>query len=288
MDLLHKQVEHKSFGRGSVVECDDSYVTVRFPLGEKRFVFPDAFGTHLLLTDEKIASKVEGVKEKTERKRRKREKEQEKIRALEYEKQQRRMEWERLMKNHRLSPVSQAVFWVDQEEAEKVFSEWQIFTSTTKSGVNKGKPNRLVRLHQNSAILITAREADIPEKERRILGLFMVNEKFIGKLGEDGYIPAHSRYKLRFSEEESQQLLFWNYYYNKRYPQNMTWNSGRHRYFDNLWMAQILKDVAVLKKDSPEQELVRDFQKHFAHMNRLEGELPTPNGALIQLKYSKK
>ncbi len=139
-----------------------------------------------------------------------------------------------------------------------------MFTSLRQSGEHEGRPNRLVRLHQNSGCLITAREADVPEQERRILGVFMVEENFIGKLCEDGYIPAHSRFRLRLSEEESEKLRFWTYYRNKRYPPtNTTWNSGRHRYFDNIWMAQILRDIAALKKDAKEKKTAERFYRAF-------------------------
>ncbi|HHY09835.1 MAG TPA: malate synthase [Firmicutes bacterium] len=289
MNLLNEAVKHESFGEGNVVEYTDSYIKVRFPLGEKKFVFPDAFGIHLTLLDEKIASRVEAIKQKVEEKRAKKEKKRQKERALEYERQQRMLERERLMRSHRLSPASQAVFWVDEEEEERIFTEWQVFTSVRKSGKHKGKPNRLVRLHPNSACLITAREPDVPEEERRILGVFMVRENFLGKLSEDGFIPAHSRFRLRLSPEESKKMLFWKYYKNKRYPTNMTWNSGRHRYFDNVWMAQILRDILELKKGSAEEEMLEDFIEHFHHLNQLEDEeLPEPSGALFQIEKAPK
>lgn len=283
MNLLNEQVQHKSFGKGNVIECTDTYLKVRFSEGEKKFVFPDAFGVFLKLLDPEIAAAVERLKERVEKKRRKKELELEKIRARERREQERLLKRERLLKSHRLSPDSQAVFWIEKEEEERVFGEWRVFTSTRKSGPHKGRPNRLVRLHQNSACLITAREAGVPEEKRRILGLFMVKENFIGKLCEDGYIPAHSKYRLRFSPQESQKLLFWNYYLNKRYPDNITWNSGRHRYFDNIWMAQILQEVVLLKEKSLQLELAREFLDHFCHMNQLAAkDVPAPNGALFR------
>ncbi|HBN95947.1 MAG TPA: malate synthase [Firmicutes bacterium] len=283
MDLLNEQVTHKSFGKGSVVAHDDDYVEVRFPLGVKKFVFPDVFGTHLLLVDPKLAKHVDGVKLKIERERKKEEAELEAMRAIEEARRKRALERERLLKNHRLSPASQVAFWCDPAEQDKVFSEWRVFTGRKKSGANQGEPNRLVRLHQNSCCLITAREPDVPEKDRRVVGLFMVGDFFVGKLCEDGYIPAHLEYRLRLSEEESRKILFWNYYVNERYPNNMTWNSGRYRYFDNVWMAQILQDIVALKEGSAEFELVQDFLEHFCDLNRLvETELPRPNGALVR------
>ena len=283
MNLVNEQVTHKSFGKGSVVAYDGSYVEVRFPLGVKKFVFPDVFGTHLLLVDTKLAKRVDSMKQKMEKEREQEEAEQEVARALEEAERQQMLEREKLLKSHRFTPVSQAVFWCDEEEQAQVFSEWKVFTGLKKSGVNEGQPNRLARLHQNSGCLITSREPHEPEEERRVVGLFMVGESFIGKLCEDGYIPAHTKYRLQLSEAESKQLLFWNYYVNERYPSNMTWNSGKHRYFDNVWMAQILRDIVQLREGSKEHALAQDFLKHFCEMNRLDAaDLPAPNGALVR------
>ncbi|MDD4583508.1 MAG: hypothetical protein PHR60_04900, partial [Eubacteriales bacterium] len=67
------------------------------------------------------------------------------------------------------------------------------------------------------------------------------------------------------------------------YPQNMTWNTGRYRYFDNVWMAQILRGIVSLKKKPHEQELAQRFFEHFCQMNQIsEEELPKPNGALMR------
>src|SRR5690554_5472711 len=125
MDLLNEQVTHDSFGKGTVVEYTDSYIRVDFPKGEKRFIYPDALGEFLFLVDEEIAKQAQSYKEKVEAEREKERIAQAKQDAIEEEKRQRRLERERIMKNHKLSPVSQAAFWVDEEEAEKVFTEWR-------------------------------------------------------------------------------------------------------------------------------------------------------------------
>ena len=64
----------------------------------------------------------------------------------------------------------------------------------------------------------------------------------------------------------------------------MTWNTGKHRYFENLWMAQILHDIVSLKSDPEEQELAQQFLKHFCKMNKIAAEdLPKPNGTLKRI-----
>lgn len=284
MNLLNQQVQHKSFGMGYVIEQVDSYIKVSFEQGNKRFVYPDAFGKFLILVDKEAAKRVENLKQKEKQRRQKEEQRIAQRLAFEHEKRQRRLQRERLMKNHKLHPAAQVAFWLDEEEQDQVFTEWKIFTGVAKSGVNKGKPNRLPRVHQNSACIITAREPTVAEETRRIVGVFMVDEGFIGRMCEDGHIPAHPKYRLRLSEEESEQLLFWNYYINERYPRNMTWNSGRHRYFDNVWLAQVLQDILRLKSNPDELELVEEFLEYFCHLNHLDGELAEASGVLVQLK----
>lgn len=284
MDLLNMQVKHKSFGEGKIVEQGESILEVCFESGRKKFVFPDAFGTFLIPTDQGEAALVKNMKQKIDSQRRQEELELAKQQQKEYEAMQRALEHKKLLKNHKLSPASQAVFWCDEEEQEKVFAEWEVFIGSRKSGENKGKPNRLIRLHQNSACLITKRSSDTSEKERRITGVFMVNENFVGRKCEDGIIPAHSRYRIHLSEEESKKMLFWNYYVNERSPKSMTWNSGRHRYFDNVWMAQILQAIVAKRKGTADFELAQEFLNHFCEMNEISAvNLPEPNGALVRI-----
>ncbi len=284
MDLVNKQVMHKVFGKGKVVKYDDSYIKIDFPSGNKKFVFPDAFGTYLTLIDQKAASFVgkmvqEKKKEYEEEKRR-----LEELRALQKKRRQRLLRRERLAKRrrtYRIHPCSQSVFWCKEQEIDDVFTKWSVFIGAIKSGQKKGQPRRLARISQNSACLITTRAPNIPEKERRILGVFMVNENFSTKLCKDGYIPAHSEYRIRFSEQEGEKMLFWNYYVNERYPHKTTWNTGRHRYFDNIWMAQILRDIVSLKDNPQEQGFAQRFFEYFCQMNRIKkDELPEPEGAL--------
>ncbi|OCA83140.1 malate synthase [Bacillus sp. FJAT-27225] len=283
MNLINKKVTHKRFGTGSIVKHNDSVIEILFASENKKFVFPDVFGQHLKLHDKVAANSLEKVIQKMEIERKEEEWKKEEEKKLQQKNRELRLEHEKLMKNHKLHPESQMVFWCDTEEQNSSFSEWKVFSGVIKSGTNKGKPNKPIRLHQNSAVLLTAIDSSMPEKDRRILGVYMVNEDFIGKLCEDGYIPAHSTYRLQLTEQESDKMLFWKYYVNEKFPHKMTWNTGKYRYFDNVWMAQILRDIVSLKSEPKEQELAQQFFEHFCKMNQItERELPKPNGALLR------
>ncbi|WP_099355611.1 malate synthase [Fredinandcohnia onubensis] len=283
MNLINKKVTHKRFGMGSIVEHNDSSIEIHFESENKKFVFPDVFEKHLKMHDQSIANSLEKMIQEKEMERKEEESKKEEERKLHRKKQELRLEYEKLMKNHKLHPESQMVFWCDPEEQNRSLSEWKVFSGEIKSGTNKGKPNKPIRLHQNSAVLLTEIDDSKPEKDRRILGVYMVKEGFIGKLCEDGYIPAHSTYRIELTEQESEQMLFWKYYVNEKHPHKMTWNTGKYRYFDNLWMAQILLDIVSLKSDPKERELAQQFFEHFCKMNQLtEQELQKPNGALMR------
>ncbi|CAM5206954.1 Malate synthase OS=Ureibacillus acetophenoni OX=614649 GN=SAMN05877842_10876 PE=4 SV=1 [Ureibacillus acetophenoni] len=281
MNLVDKEVTHRSFGNGRIVKHNDSLIEIHFAKEKKKFVYPDAFGKYLILHDKTAAHSLEKIiqEKELELEQLEQEKEDEKIQLR--KEQELRMEYEKLMKNHILHSESQMVIWCEEEELSKVFSEWKVFAGEIKSGINKGQPKKPTRLYQNSVCLLTARDSNMPEKDRRIIGLYMVNKDFIGKLCDDGYIPAHSKYRIQLSEQESDQLQFWNYYHDKKSPQKISWNTGKYRYFDNVWIAQILRDIVSLKSDTPEQVLAQNFFNHFCKMNQInKEELPEPNGAL--------
>jgi len=284
MDLTNKQVIHKSFGAGTVIENTDSYIKVSFASGIKSFVFPYAFGSYLTLNDKETNDTLKIMVKEKEIENEKEEIEIQNKRVLKDLEQQRIIQREKFLKNFKIHPSSQAAFWCDDQECSSVFEEWRVFTGVINNGKNEGKPNRLIRLNQNSAVLLTARDNSMSEKDRSIIGVYMVNEDFNGRLCDDGYITAHSKYRLSLIEEESQKekMLFWNYYTNEKYPNNMTWKTGKYRYVDNVVIAQILRDIISLKRGSAEEELAMHFFDYFCKMNNIvKKDLPESKGAMI-------
>jgi len=284
MNLINKEVTHKQFGIGSIVKHNDSIVEIHFASENKKFVYPDGFGKHLKLHDQSDANALEKIMQKKELEQKEAKSKREEEEKLQRKNRELRLEHEKLMRNHKLHSESQLAFWCDTDEQNKTFSEWKVFSGVTKTGINKGMPSKPIRLFPNSAVLLTALDSDKPEKDRRIIGVYMVEEDFIGKLCEDGYIPAHSKYKLQLTEQESDQMLFWEYYVNEKSPQKMTWNSGKHRYFNNTWMAQILLRIVSLKSDPKEREIANQFFKYFCKRNNITAqELQKPNGTLTRI-----
>jgi hypothetical protein len=277
MNLINEEITHKVFGVGSIVEQNESIITIDFNDFIKKFIYPDAFEKFIKLNDRNTAKSLQKIFAKEAMKREALEREEEAIRTQRALEQQRREK----LKNLKIHESSQVVLSLDEEEQQRVFIDWQASAGTVQNGVNKDQPNKVARMLPNSACLLTARGKDQPETERRILGLYMVNETFIGDLSHDGVIPSHAEFRLKLTDQEAANMLFWNYYMNKSFPQRTTWNSGKYRYFDNVWTAQILKDIIALRTDEEKIKEATSFLEYFCQMNVFDiDNIPMPNGAL--------
>lgn len=53
MNLINIKVEHKKFGVGIIVEQNDAYLTIKFDIGEKKFMYPDCFAQGFLSIEDK-------------------------------------------------------------------------------------------------------------------------------------------------------------------------------------------------------------------------------------------
>lgn len=248
MNLINKKVTHKSFGEGKVVNQQNTVLEIAFGKQHKKFVYPDVFEVHLKIADDNAMAAIQ--KMIAEKRAVEKQQEQDKQLAVEAIREQRSLEQEsdRIMRNLKLHAESQLVVQLTKEEAAQALSDWTVFMSQIKSGVNKGKPNKPSRLHENSAVLLTTLDEGAKESERRIVGMYMTKESFIGKHSEDGEVPAHSKLKIALTEKESKAMPFWAFYYNKKTPDKINWGAGDQRYFDNEVMAQILRELVNVKR----------------------------------------
>ena len=156
MNLINKEITHKVFGEGNIVEHEESIITIDFNEGIKKFVYPDAFRKFITLNDRSTAKTFEKIFLK-------REIEEEALELKrEEEREQQALEQQRMekLKNLRIHESSQIIFWLDEEEQQNVFVDWQVFTGEIQSGKNQGQPNKVARLRPNSASILSARGSD--------------------------------------------------------------------------------------------------------------------------------
>lgn len=102
MDLLNERVEHTLYGTGVIVNVKEDSIQVRFldPIGEKKFLFPDAFDKFLKADNADIENNIiEILREKDERikleRKTKRKEFEEQVKAEKLERKKERLEYAR-------------------------------------------------------------------------------------------------------------------------------------------------------------------------------------------------
>lgn len=253
LDLAGQAVKHTVFGKGVVTEQNGSTITIVFPKGEKKFLFPDSFRSHLTLKSPEVAEQVEQLLEQREETRHAR------TQALLEEQEQ-----VQRIRNFKIVANSQAAFALELENQD-VFSDWTVDTGTYLSGGAKGEPRIPDRLKPNSACLLTRCPAGAGEEARQIVGVFMVPEDFFGEDCGEGRFQAHADYRLSFPEGKT--LPYWPYFEDAK--QKPRWGKTTFKYLGSPVMQRILFDCQDLLAQTEQAEAAQRFYEYFNKMNRM-------------------
>ena len=115
-----------------------------------------------------------------------------------------------------------------------------------------------------------------------IFGVFLVDESYEGDNQAEGYVTTTSKYKLKLTPDEANKILFWNYHKNSKDEGTARWSSGLYRYISDITSAQILRDIAEVKKNSSDAELAKEFFEYYCKVNNVDiNSLPQNNGVLL-------
>lgn len=257
MQLIGEVVFHKKFGEGEILDKLDRIIIIHFPAGKKKFYFPDAFEKHLVLKSEKKQRQVDKLVVDLVS-------EREACENARMEEQRRQAR----IKDLKVTPNSQAAFGFVNNSKEEVFTSWELTTGTYLSGSLKGTPRIPKKMQLNSACLLTECPRELTEKERKIIGIFMVKDDFEGKLCKDGIIHSHEKYRIKL--EESEELFFWDYF--SLDDKNSKWRNVEIRYFSNSTMLKILRDLQEKITVPERRKLINEFYQYYLRVNKLEQE----------------
>ncbi|MEG1886567.1 MAG: hypothetical protein RR177_00430 [Oscillospiraceae bacterium] len=254
MQLIGQSVKHKIFGNGAIIEVSDNIITVEFIQGEKKFIYPEAFMHFLMLSDKGIQDEISEVLNKKKRVeqdfRRYAQREQERIQKI---------------STLKITPNSQGAFDLKSGSKAQVLSEWKVSTGCYLSGNSKGLPRIPNRLKPNSVCLLTECPQETPEKDRIIIGAFMVKNDFVGSLCNDGIIEGHERYRIALKEDQS--LRFWDYFVKE--DQVKRWGNTQFKYFSNEGAQRVLLDMIKPMCDSEDKIIANEFYQYFCKINRI-------------------
>lgn len=254
MQLEGMAVSHRKFGEGTVKELKEKYITILFPQGEKKFLYPNSFVKFLTLKDKNMQKEMDKMLEHITQ-------EEESRRADEISEQ------ERLEEIHSLKvrPDSQAAFGFVENDRQSVFSSWSVYAGSYQSGSSKGKPKLPVRLKLNSACLLTECPKGTAEKRRRIIGAFMLKDNFESSACRDGMIRSHEKYRIRLEDKET--LYYWDYF--SEDSEISKWGNVELKYFSNITMQQILNDMKNIISDKEHRQEAEEFYQYFCFINKL-------------------
>ncbi len=151
----------------------------------------------------------------------------------------------------------------------QMLKNWCAYAGENLSGENAGKPKKLNHVQTNSLAVLTTRLPNTEEKERLIFAVFLVDEAYEGDNRDSGYVTTSSKFKIELTPEEAKHIKFWNYYYNPSSPNRIQWGTGLFRYLNNEQSAQILKDIADIKKQTKDEALAEEFFSYFCNISGL-------------------
>lgn len=254
MWIVGQIVDHKVFGQGKIADYSGHIVTVSFPQGEKRFIYPDAFISFLRLKDKSAQDKINAICNK------RLEEEVARKQALQEEQERRQR-----LRTFQITPTSQAAFNTDLHHLGGIFSSGAVSTGYYLSGHSKGEPRIPSKLKPNSACLLTGCPTNALEKERRILGVFMAKDDFWGDSCKNGMVEFHDKYKVRLNPDNP--MLYWDYFDCGDPPP--CWGNMVFKYFRNSTMQRILFDIKKVFRNTEEEGDMQEFYQYFCEINRL-------------------
>lgn len=161
--------------------------------------------------------------------------------------------------------------------------DWKADAGWVHTGKRKGTPMSLKKVQTNSLAVLTTRLPNETEKNRFVFAVFLVDDSYEGDARAAGYVSTESKYKIQMTPNEAQKIKFWDYYFCVNAPDVIKFGSGLHRYLSDGQAAQILRDIARVKKGTEQEELAQEFFEHFCKINGVDiADVSQNNGALMR------
>ncbi len=163
----------------------------------------------------------------------------------------------------------------------KMLRDWEASAGYHHNGKNKDKPRTIRNANSNSLAILTTRFPYDQEMDRVIFAVFLILENYEGDNYEEGHVKANPKYRIQLTIEESKELKFWDFYYNRNKPETIKLGSGLHRYISDIQAAQVIRRVCEIKKGTPDEKLSEQLLEYYCNLKQLDiNEIPEPNGGL--------
>ena len=251
MQLIGETIHHEQFGKGVVTACDHNIITINFPTGIKRFVYPDAFQAFLIPKDGETREEINDmlVEQKLKEK-------QKELADLERQKKLAHL------RSLKISNNGQAVFDLANQEGNDPLHTGFCETGTYLSGFSKGEFRVPQQLAFNSLCILTSCPEGAEELQRQIVAVAMTEESFEGAACEDGRVPLHEEFRLTVKNP----IRLWPLL--GKEPRK-TWGRAAFRYVSNPVGEEILYTIRQQYKGTPQEAQARALYSYYCDCNRL-------------------
>jgi len=253
VSIIGATVKHKVFGTGTVTALTDEVVTVSFYGVERRFIYPDAFEKFLTFSCQELQTHIEEeiLKRAIIAKRQKK-----------YEQEQRARRQKLL--NYRIAANSHLVVNVPCEQVDNVLQTLSFSTGVYFSGESIGMPRIADRVKPNSVCFITSCQKEQAERERMLVGAFMVAEDFFGDEAGNGIVKGHPKHHLAMPE--NQYLNFWELA-DQSAP--LRWGKTAFRYCSAALANRMLSEMVAVVQETDQEEKSLELYQYFCAINQL-------------------
>lgn len=149
----------------------------------------------------------------------------------------------------------------------ELLSKWTAKAGTELQGLNEGKRRRLPNAQKGSLAVLTTRLPNTDEKDRVIIGVFIIDSLTEGDDMHEGTVACTSKYHLDIKPDEMHKLKFWDYHRNEKNPNMIRWSSGLFRYMKDENAIALLKAIVELKKGTPDQTIAEKILEYFIELH---------------------
>jgi len=160
---------------------------------------------------------------------------------------------------------------LDQNNADGVFAcyesrlllDWTASAGRHQSDKNNDKPIKMANARINRLCVLTTKQPDEIEIERKIFAAFIISEVEIGNDTKEGSVRAHPQYRIQLTPEEAENVHFWDYHKNKSKPEMPFWGSGLIRYITDVQSIHILEAMLKAAVDADKKALILEMLENY-------------------------
>jgi hypothetical protein len=148
----------------------------------------------------------------------------------------------------------------------RLLRDWVASAGRHQSEKRNDKPIKMTNARVNRLCVLTTKQANELEVERKIFAAFVISEVEAGDDKVEGNVHAHPRFRIDLTPEEAEQVHFWNFHKNKSKPEIPFWGSGLLRYLTDAQSINILKGMMEAAIDPAKKAHILEVLEYYCRV----------------------